>query len=77
MEESILVWNRLEGSLRNENQLDNALRFEIRDALWMLTRQWQFGELDAEDAATAAFVQINGQQSPVIAAGVATGSPRP
>ncbi len=65
MEESILMWNRLEGSMRNENQLDNALRFEIRDALWMLTRQWQFGELDGEDAATAAFVQVSGQQSPV------------
>ncbi len=65
MEESILMWNRLESSLRNENQLDNALRFEIRDALWMLTRQWQFGELDGEDAGTAAFASINIEQSQV------------
>jgi hypothetical protein len=69
MEESILMWNRLESSLRNENQLDNALRFEIRDALWMLTRQWQFGEFEGEDAGTAAFVRISGQQSPIKALG--------
>lgn len=60
-----MMWNRLEASPRNETQLDNALRFEIRDALWMLTRQWQFGELDGEDAGTAAFTRITGQASPV------------
>ena len=65
MEESILMWNRLENSLRNENQIDKALRFEIRDPLWMLTRQWQFGELDGEDAGTLAFANIKGEQSPI------------
>jgi len=65
MEPSILMWNRLEPSARNENQLDNALRFEVRDALWMLARQWQFGELDGEDAGTAAFAQIRSQQTPI------------
>lgn len=59
------MWNRLESSLRNENQLEKALRFEIRDALWMLTRQWQFGELDGEDAGTATYANITGEQSPV------------
>lgn len=63
MPESILLWNRLEPSLRNENQLDDALRFEIADALWMLTRQWQFGEFEAEDAGTASFVQMQGQHA--------------
>jgi hypothetical protein len=69
MEESILMWNRLESSLRNESQIENALRFEIRDALWMLTRQWQFGELEGEDAGTAAFVQIDAEQSAITALG--------
>lgn len=63
MEPSLLIWNRLEPSLRNENQLDNALRFEVADALWMLTRQWQFGEFEAEDAGTASFVQMKGQHA--------------
>ncbi|MEO7983165.1 MAG: hypothetical protein ABI688_03680 [Bacteroidota bacterium] len=72
MEESILMWNRLESSLRNESQLDTALRFEIRDALWMLTRQWQFGELDGEDAGTAAYAKIIGEQSPISGIGSQT-----
>lgn len=63
------MWNRLEATPRNETQIDNALRFEIRDALWMLTRQWQFGELEGEDAGTAAFTRITAQQSPVKAIG--------
>jgi len=31
-------------------QFDRALRAEVRDALWFLTRQWQFGEFKGEDA---------------------------
>src|SRR6185369_16198103 len=27
-----------------------SLRAEVRDPLWLLTRQWQLGELEAEDA---------------------------
>jgi hypothetical protein len=73
MEASILMWNRLESSLRNENQLDNALRFEIRDALWMLTRQWQFGEFEGEDAGSAAFANISGEQSQISGIGSAMG----
>jgi hypothetical protein len=69
MEESILMWNRLEGTLRNEEQLEKAMQFEIRDALWMLTRQWQFGEFDGEDAGTAAFVRFTGQHSPITGVG--------
>lgn len=72
MPESILLWNRLEPSLRNENQLDDALRFEIADALWMLTRQWQFGEFEAEDAGTASFVQMKGQHAKATSLGSRT-----
>ncbi len=35
-----------------------ALRCEVRDALWMLARQWQMGEFRAEDAGTCAFVKV-------------------
>lgn len=42
-------WNRLEGRPRAEN-FERALRAEARDAMWFLTRQWQFLELRADDA---------------------------
>ncbi|QDQ09594.1 hypothetical protein [Streptomyces spectabilis] len=43
------VWNRLEGRPRTVG-FDRALRAEVRDALWMLTRQWQLGEFRGTDA---------------------------
>jgi hypothetical protein len=46
---AVIGWNRLEGRPRTE-QFDRALRAEVRDALWFLTRQWQFGEFAGEDA---------------------------
>ena len=42
-------WNRLEGRPRSVD-FERALRAEVRDALWFLTRQWQFGEFLGEDA---------------------------
>jgi hypothetical protein len=44
-------WNRLEGRPRAVD-FERALRAEVRDALWFLTRQWQFGEFKGEDAAS-------------------------
>jgi hypothetical protein len=46
---SITVWNRLEGRPRTV-ELGRALKAEVRDALWMLTRQWQMGEFRGDDA---------------------------
>jgi hypothetical protein len=43
------LWNRLEGRPRTTD-FDRALRAEVRDALWMLSRQWQLGEFRASDA---------------------------
>lgn len=51
------VWNRLEPRPRHEN-FDRSLRAEVRDALWMLTRQWQLGELNAEDTGSAVFARV-------------------
>ena len=45
------VFNRLEGRPRTHD-FDRALRAEVRDALWMLTRQWQLGEFMGDDAGT-------------------------
>jgi len=42
------LWNRLEGRPRTTD-FDRALRVEVRDPLWLLTRQWQLGEFLASD----------------------------
>ena len=44
-------WNRLEGRPRVAD-FERSLRAEVRDPLWFLTRQWQFGEFQGEDAAS-------------------------
>ena len=51
-EPDITAYNRLEPRARTENFV-RSLRAEVRDPLWMLTRQWQMGELEAEDAGSA------------------------
>ena len=48
---AITAYNRLEGRPRTVDYT-RSLRAEARDALWFLTRQWQLGELQAEDAAS-------------------------
>lgn len=57
-ESGILFWNRLEPNPRSED-IEKALRAEIRDPLWMLSRQWQFGEFQGEDAGFAASISVN------------------
>ena len=42
-------WNRLEGRPRSAD-FARSLRAEVRDPLWFLTRQWQYGEFEGEDA---------------------------
>jgi len=44
-------YNRLEG-IPTSTDYRKALSAEVHDALWFLTRQWQMGEFDAEDAGT-------------------------
>jgi hypothetical protein len=45
----IRSWNRLEGRPRHAD-FQRSLRAEVRDPLWFLTRQWQYGEFEGEDA---------------------------
>ncbi len=59
---SITVYNRLEAIPRAAD-FDRSLKAEVRDALWMLTRQWQFGEFKGEDAATAVTTKILGEHT--------------
>ncbi|MGL5889433.1 MAG: hypothetical protein ACRC3B_06085 [Bacteroidia bacterium] len=61
---ALQVWNRLEPRPRS-NSLTRSLRAEVRDPLWMLTRQWQLGEWNGEDTGTAAFAFLDMQTSRV------------
>jgi hypothetical protein len=54
---SITFWNRVEPSPRSESLLP-GLTAAVRDPLWFLTRQWQLGEFQGEDAASPAFVSV-------------------
>lgn len=51
---AMIVRNRLEPRPR-KNQFERSMKAEVRDPLWMLTRQWQFGEFKGEDAGSPVF----------------------
>jgi hypothetical protein len=55
---SVTAWNRVEGRPRSID-FDRALTAEIRDALWMLTRQWQVGEFQGEDGGSPVLAQYH------------------
>jgi hypothetical protein len=46
---TVTLWNRLEGRPRTVN-FDRAMKAEVHDALWMLSKQWQMGEFIGDDA---------------------------
>jgi len=54
---SAVMWNRLEGRPRRSDYT-RALKAEVRDALWMITRQWQFGEFIGEDAGSPVAAKV-------------------
>lgn len=60
---SITYWSRLEPRPRGREVLA-SLQARVRDPLWFLTRQYQFGEFQGEDAASPAWVQMAYQISP-------------
>ena len=51
---TIKAYNRLELRARTAD-FDRSLKAEVRDPLWLLSRQWQYGEFQGEDSATAAY----------------------
>jgi hypothetical protein len=69
----ITIWNRLEGRPRVD-KFDRALRAEVRDALWMLTRQWQMGEFQGDDAGSPVFAKVRVETSPLRKYQAANGS---
>jgi len=54
---TITNWNRLEARPRTPS-FDRALRAEVRDPLWMLTKQWQMGEFRGSDAGSPVFAKL-------------------
>lgn len=51
------VYNRLEARPR-AHDFDRALKAEIRDALWMLAKQWQMGEFNGDDAGSPVSAKV-------------------
>ncbi|HJQ35116.1 MAG TPA: hypothetical protein VJ866_23400 [Pyrinomonadaceae bacterium] len=54
---SITFWNRLEPRPRGKD-ISESLAARLRDPLWLLARQWQFGEFQGEDAGSPAYVSV-------------------
>jgi hypothetical protein len=55
---SITSWNRLEPRTRSDDL--PGLDARVHDPLWMLARQWQFGEFLAEDTGSPVSVRMRG-----------------
>lgn len=54
---TVVMWNRLEGRPRRTD-FTRALKAEVRDPLWMITRQWQMGEFIGEDAGSPVTAKV-------------------
>ena len=64
MSASIVTWSRLE-PVDQSSDLSVSLAAPIADPLWMLHRQWQFGELEGNDAGTPIEVRIEHRAVPL------------
>ncbi len=50
-------WTHVRCTYRSED-IRKGLEARIADPLWMLARQWQFGEFEGDDAASLAHIQV-------------------
>lgn len=73
---SITAYNRVESSPRTPD-FDRSLKAEVRDPLWMLTRQWQFGEFHGDDAGSPITAQILGEHTNMDRVGLQPGAVLP
>lgn len=55
---TLSTWNRVEPRPRAED-FDRSLKAEVRDPLWMLCRQWQWGEFKGEDTGSPIFMKLH------------------
>lgn len=61
---SITSWTRLEPDCSDED-MERSSSARLFDPLWMLTRQWQLGEFQAEDAGTPIKAGINASSAAI------------
>ncbi len=59
---SIITWSRLE-ALPYTPDLQPGLQAQVADPLWFIARQWQFNELQGEDAGTPVEVRLEGERA--------------
>ena len=55
---TVMMWNRVEGRPRAVKNFDRAIKAEVRDPLWMLTKQWQMGEFEGDDAGSPVLAKV-------------------
>ena len=71
-----MTWNRLELHARSRD-LDPGLAAHTADPLWMLARQWQFGEFQGEDTGSPVSVILEATIArPAAYRGIAAGDRR-
>lgn len=63
MNPSVTFWHRLEPRPRAP-EIAESLAARLRDPLWLLTRQWQLGEIQGEDAGSPAYAQLDQRVAP-------------
>src|ERR1051325_6660044 len=73
---TIVMWNRLEGRPRRKD-FDRALRAEVRDALWFLTKQWQVGDFRGDDGGPPFYARLLAEIEPLKSFEPAVGDPVP
>ncbi len=73
---TVTVWNRLEGRPRTL-AFDRALGAEVRDALWLLARQWQLGEFRGDDAGSPVLSRLHLEDTRLTKYRPADGAPEP
>ena len=62
---SVTTWTRLEPRAR-EDDVQLGLQARVYDPLWLLARQWQFGEFKGEDAGSPVSARIEADASALI-----------
>jgi hypothetical protein len=73
---TIVMWNRLEGRPRRPD-FSRALKAEVRDPLWMLTRQWQMGEFIGEAAGSPVTAKVAWKTDSITEVSAPTGEAQP
>ena len=61
---SVTTWTRLEPHSRAAD-MNASLALRVHDPLWMLARQWQFGEYQGEDTGSPVWTTIRGAEMPI------------